>query len=497
MSDPTIHDVAGQTEELQGELALRHLERSSGRRPAESLERLFSRFPLAASTEAIDLIRVAPIDGDEEARRRDALLEATIAGFVGRETRRLAADLETRADASVAVSDRGPRPPRSLLAGASAEVDASARHAFVAAFVGHVEELEPLLAEKLSLERGIARRLGFDDVVDVRCRLGSFDVDATVAALEELLADTHDMYHDVLGWSVKRAVGVELAEATIGDVLFTLGVRHAEAERGIETSDDAPALLARFVPQLGLDLRVGGNVTLETGPGPADTPRALVAAVRVPHDVRLVYRVVEGRPAHHAFLDAVGRAFALAHRPGAGPMADRVLGDPSVVIAFGRMLSALPSNRSFATRELGVAKARDLTQACLVERLFEARTAAARLLHEVDLRRAATVTEHRAAFGERLRGALGIRYPDALYLWDIREPLAAVDQARAVLLEGALTKHLVHYFDDDWYRNPRAGRFLQDLWGRGGALSFEGLMAHLGHERATGRPLAELFGRNL
>ena len=69
-------------------------------------------------------------------------------------------------------------------------------------------------------------------------------------------------------------------------------------------------------------------------------------------------------------------------------------------------------------------------------------------------------------------------------------------QLRARLFEPLLTLHLLHYFDETWWKNPRCGTFLTKQWGMGGRYSTEELAQDMGYE-FTLKPLLKLFDKHL
>lgn len=99
-------------------------------------------------------------------------------------------------------------------------------------------------------------------------------------------------------------------------------------------------------------------------------------------------------------------------------------------------------------------------------------------------------------FGTLMRRAIGVTTPTELFLHDVRTPLHSVTQLRARLFEPLLTLHLLHYFDDTWWANPRCGQFLTQSWWQGRRLNVEEQAADIGTELSP-KPLLKLFQKNL
>ena len=83
-----------------------------------------------------------------------------------------------------------------------------------------------------------------------------------------------------------------------------------------------------------------------------------------------------------------------------------------------------------------------------------------------------------------------------LFLHDVRVPLHSVVQLRARLFEPLMTLHLLHYFDDTWWANPRCGPFLNQEWWRGRRFTVEELAKGMGYELSP-KPLLKLFEMHL
>jgi hypothetical protein len=88
-------------------------------------------------------------------------------------------------------------------------------------------------------------------------------------------------------------------------------------------------------------------------------------------------------------------------------------------------------------------------------------------------------------YAERLTEATRFRFPEEDFLRDVDPGFYAARYLRAWQLRAALAGTLIERFDEDWYRNPRAGGFVRELMRRGQAENASGLA-----ERVTGLPLS-------
>jgi hypothetical protein len=111
---------------------------------------------------------------------------------------------------------------------------------------------------------------------------------------------------------------------------------------------------------------------------------------------------------------------------------------------------------------------RDLVFEVSVAELYLLRRYAGKLRYELELHRG---TYDDAALWERyaqyLTAATRLRFSPDDALIDVDPGFYAARYLRAWQLEASLAGVLTDRFDDDWYRNPRAGVFIRDLMQRG------------------------------
>ena len=88
-------------------------------------------------------------------------------------------------------------------------------------------------------------------------------------------------------------------------------------------------------------------------------------------------------------------------------------------------------------------------------------------------------------------GALKLVYPKELFLYDVDRAFYVARYLRAWLFEALLSKHLVHYFDEDWFRNPRTGEFLRRHWMLGSRFTVEEMAKEIGYSRLDTAALEE------
>ncbi|HEY0776816.1 MAG TPA: hypothetical protein VGD56_02500, partial [Gemmatirosa sp.] len=97
--------------------------------------------------------------------------------------------------------------------------------------------------------------------------------------------------------------------------------------------------------------------------------------------------------------------------------------------------------------------------------LAAVRTAAARaLVSAAGYGDTVSLGELEGVHVEAMRTALGVAPDRGDTGADLDPPFAVADALRASLLSGALADALRERFDEDWWRNPRAGAWLATEW---------------------------------
>lgn len=356
--------------------------------------------------------------------------------------------------------------------------------------------LIPLMSEKIGIEQGIASSLGYANLVDLYAQNAGVDMEAVARLAQQILDDTQDLYTGVMGWAVRKRVGVPLADARRCDIPYVLAGRYLDYAEAFTAQDMLKATKA-FLSRLGVKLGAGGNIQTEVErPAKGAPPRAYAAPVKVPTDVRLVLEIGDGQRDWQTFLEALGRALFLGHVGADLPFEQRALGDRSIDLAYGALWRHLLLDPQWLKRSLEFSRPKDYLIQAYLERLYDLRLCCGRVLYDLALRREASVEGMEQRYVDQMRAAIGVEVDPDLYLHDVRTPLHSVLQLRARLFEPQLTLHLLHYFDDTWWANPRCGPFLIQEWRRGRRHSVEALAADMGYSLSP-KPLLKLFEKHL
>jgi len=354
--------------------------------------------------------------------------------------------------------------------------------------------LVPLMSEKVGIERQIAQDLGYDTIVNLYGGISGVDVARVGALAQQILDETNDLYREVMGWSVRKRLGVGLEDARRCDIPYVLAGRYLEYTDAFSAADMVQRTKG-FLSRMGVRLNADGRLKVEVGT-PEGPPRAYVGALEVPNDIRVALEVKEGQRDWLTFLEALGRALFLAHVNPDAPFEHRGVGDASIDLAYGALFRHLLLDPQWLKKSLEFERPKDYLILAYLERLYDLRLTCGRVLYELQLRQKGTPEGMEEVFDDIMRRAIGVSTPRELFLHDVRTPLHSIVQLRARLFEPLLTLHLLHYFDDSWWANPRCGPFLTQEWWRGRRYSVEELAKDMGYELSP-KPLLKLFQKNL
>jgi hypothetical protein len=344
-------------------------------------------------------------------------------------------------------------------------------------------EVTRLRRKRFGLEHLAVRELGFADYVSGSCALMGIDLRALAAAGEAFLADSEALYREALARLAKRRLHLPLEELHRADVAWAF--RANDYDDGFPLAQLVDTAV-RQMREMGLDAHQSGRVRFDTEERPDKQPRAFCVPVRVPEEVYLVLRPRGGHSDYRTLWHELGHAIHFASVDPGRSFADRWLGDNSVTEGFAMLWDHLPLDPGWLKRYTSLRKPQvaDLRFELTVHELYSVRRYAAKLSYEV-LLHAGDLSRGGSEYARRRSQAPRFRYDEADYLQDVDPAFYAARYLRAWQLEAAVSGELVRRFDEDWFRNPRAGVFVQHLMSRGQADPADRLAAEV-----TGAPLS-------
>lgn len=444
----------------RGEAFTQELSRESYRAGAglvltTDFDGLFRRYADLASAEAL-----------EAARGHPALREWVVDNRVGRATAALDDRLQAfEAAAQVRLESGETIPYQRVTVLIANEADRARRTALDRARRAVLAEPAGLRRQKLDAEREVLDGAVGGDAVAARSALSGIDLDALGAASDAFLRDTAELYREVLRERLAE-LGIAPADALRSDASWLF--------RGAAYDDVFPAgalvTTARGqVGEMGLDAEAAGRVRFDTDEREHKRPRAFCAPVRVPDEVYLVIRPFGGYVDYRAFWHELGHALHFGNTAAALPFEHRWLGDNSVTesyaMLFEHLLAAPPWLRRYTA--LRGERLATFVREQAFSLLAIVRRYAAKLRYELALHRLPSLDGAPRLYVELLTDATGFRYDPEDALLDLDDAFYAARYLRAWQLEAMLSDTLRERFDVDWFRNPRTGPALLELFARG------------------------------
>jgi hypothetical protein len=349
--------------------------------------------------------------------------------------------------------------------------------------------LNPIRSERFAREYEAYAALGFSDYPSAISRLSGIDLEALAAEGEKFLERTKDLYAEVLEQVARKRVGVPLSRLERADALWIFRARD------YDSAFPGGGLLAAAEKQLadlGLDLTRGGRIRIDTEERPGKQPRAFCVAAQVPEEVYLVLRPRGGYQDYWTFWHELGHALHFASVDPGESFEARWLGDASVTEGFAMLWDHMVGDRGWLSRYIALEKraAENLSFELGVYDLYGLRRYSAKLIYELSLHRGEGSDLPRR-YADILTEATLFRYFPEDYLVDVDPAFYAVRYLRAWQFQATVSRLLVEEYDEDWYRNPRAGEFILGLMRRGQALPADQLLLSVTGETLSFDPVVE------
>jgi len=331
-----------------------------------------------------------------------------------------------------------------------------ARAALVAA------ELAPLKLERLQREHDVVASLGMGaDYISAWEALSGFEIRPLRDDCAQFLRDTQAMWDDVLPEFLKRGLNLAPGEATRADAIALMRAPEFDAAFSAEAMERE---VRRHVTEMGASPDAHGRVIFDTGERPGKRARAFCSPVRIPHEVYLVLRPHGGQNDYTTLMHELGHALHFANMAESLPFEFRWLGDNSVTEGYAMLFDHRLKDKGWLTRYTALGKS-DLPKylrAAAFEELQFLRRYCAKLIYEVELHAQATPWQSLPdLYVETLSGATGFRYQRADAFLDVDPRFYAARYLRAWQLQALLNETLCDRFNGDWWRNPRAGPWIE------------------------------------
>jgi hypothetical protein len=475
--------------ELTGEY-YRHY---AGLQEEYAIEPIYARHAELFARPAVESLREraagAPAGSDEH-RRLTMLVDFAVEGYVGEASKRTEAELARReATTTLELDDReiGYRESSAVQAN---EPDAARREAIERARLEALAgELGALHREVIELQHASARELGWGSyrAMCAECKL--LDLDALHAQCAAFDTVTAPRYGDVLAPELERTLGFGLDRFRRSDIPRFF---RAPGEDDAFPAGGVVGSFERTMRGLGVEVGEQPGVVFDVEPRPNKAQRAFCAPVRPPHEVYLVLTPVGGREDYSTLFHEGGHTEHYANVDPELPFEYRYLGDNSVTEAFAFLFDHLVADPEWLRRHLGADEPQPLVAHARATRLVYLRRYTAKLAYELELHGGGRPLEALAPrYADLLGRAVGVDWPQELFLQDVDPGFYSACYLRAWALEAYLRLHLRERFGPAWFDDPEAGTLLRTLWREGQRLRADELLSELTGETLDFRVLLD------
>ena len=264
------------------------------------------------------------------------------------------------------------------------------------------------------------------------------------------------------------------------------------------TKDRATEICLQTLVALGFDLNAQPNIKLDLDDRPQKSPRACVIASDPPKVVHLITRAQGGLHDYQAFLHEAGHAL---HYAGCDPnlpyVFRRISRDHALTEIYSYIVEAISREPDWHEQYFGLSpeQAQENAEATTFLEALLYRRYEAKLRFELDFWSRFNGDGGDPDVYERLlTEATGVRYKKDNYLSDMDAGFYSADYLRAWIRSAQLRDHLVSEVGSDWWRNPKTGVLLTDLFREGTKPTSEEIAARLGFDALDTKPLLHEIG---
>lgn len=352
----------------------------------------------------------------------------------------------------------------------SQEPDAQKRHDLYARRAEVIKGAEDLRAERWEKLHHGAQESGSESYLALYRKLRGIDYEALAAQCQPLLSQTESKYVAALAPILVREANVSLDEATRADLGYL--------QRLTRFDDFFPAWQSKHIYRetfsgLGIFTYKQTNITIDEA-----QIRAAHFPIRVPEEVKVLFRPGNGLPKFSSFLHETGHAQHYGWMSRNLHPEFHYCGDYAVNESFAVLFSSLLHDARWLGDLLNFYESQELRHLLAVQKLLRIRRYVAQLQYEVEFHSDQLATTAGARYSELLTDAVRVRYDATEHLRDVEDGFAVANTLRAWAFEAQLREQLKTKYGSRWWTSRQAGDFLIDLWNTGGRYQAEEL-AHM------------------
>ncbi len=454
---------------------------------------IMEKCPSLGEREAVDHVsaRIQIAEPGEE-RRLKYLHHVTTHHYIGNLVKDLTDAKETE-EAKLTINVEGTEMPYRMSGVTMVnEDDRDMRHAIHEARLKATDVLNQILHDKWGKMHEIPIDLGYINYANLYGKMKNINFTSLLNEIKEFQVRTEALYREKMSEMTER-IGISLEEAERHDIAYLL--RAKQFDPYFEKGKSLPSLKATL-KGIGIDLDRQSNIIVDIEEREKKTPRAFCAPLEIPNKVMLVTMPMGGYSDYSSLFHEAGHAEHLGNVDPEEPMEYKYLGDNSVTESFAFIFDYLLTDRNWVNEFIKMPNVDEYLHHAFVEKLFFIRRYGAKLEYEMKLH-----TEGLSGMGQVyssvLEDSLVFKHPEEHYLLDVDEGFYCAQYLRAWIFEAQLRELMKEKFGEDWFLNPRSGRYLSNLWSVGQKFDVVELAQNEGFQGLDVQPLTEEIISNL
>lgn len=331
------------------------------------------------------------------------------------------------------------------------------------------------LIEKWSTQEAAARSTGFPTYLAASARIRRVDPRATVRALRHALDPRFDQFHaELKSWLDRTGNRTPDGRIEVHDLWH---LWNADLGDSAFSSDRLLPALESTLQGMGLDLYEEGKIVLDVESRPAKNPRAFCAPVVVPDKVYLVIQPVGGSRDYSQLFHEAGHALHFSRIDPALPMEWKDGAGYALTESYAFLFEHLIHDPLWLEEFGGQVDREGFVRLSNLRNEYILRRLTAEIEAQIDTE--GQPEQRPARVAETFRGMIGLTVDASAASFYIDDGLYAAEYARGFAFVARLREHLRSAFGRRFWRNPKAGEFLRELWASGNRYDTESMSQRL------------------
>ena len=317
-------------------------------------------------------------------------------------------------------------------------------------------------ARRVDAAMKVASELKYGSYLEMYESLTGVKLQPLSESTDVLLKQTGDAFRDLSAYALKK-----LDPTFKFDDVRLHDLQHAASApwmMELFRKEDLLPAITRWLGDLGYDPHAHGRLAFDSEYREGKRMGAFVAELRVPDELRLIVLPRPGFGGFSELMRTFGFALHRAYASRSTPGLERRLGDGAVPRAISTLFENVLLDEDWHRRYLRMSQpnAREASRLFGFHQLLELRWKAALMPYALELYTRGPVEALADEYETRIKEALQVRAPRGRFLYDVKPHLMMVEALRGWSLEALLHQTLREKFNEDFWRNPATGRWLQE-----------------------------------